>query len=414
MGDKADSQEPQPEAPLEMAVVRRNRFIMGLAALPAIALLAALVAGALVNSAFLLLLPHGLLLSAIALWFAWGWNPWPRLELEPFVVHGEELWVGGRCYQRSTLTNGFVVPGGGCARVVLERGALLPAIELQAVDEAEGRQLLRSLGLDVDQSLAVFRGMSRLHTNGWLAAGVNVLLSTLMVGLGVAMGQLFGGGGAALCFGLVLIAMLVLNVAPARVEVGADGVLLRWLGHKRFIPHGEIVDAQVALRGQFRSRRKVVVLQLASGGSLDIPVATAMFDFGRASALAARIRQAVAGRARAGDSAHLEALPRRVGSYLDWVRALRAQLSSHRSGHLPVDRLWRVIEDPQGPATERAAAAVSLSEKLSSPDRSRLKQVAEATAAPRLRIVLDALCEQAEEEQLVEALAELEASEAKQ
>jgi hypothetical protein len=88
--------------------------------------------------------------------------------------------------------------------------------------------------------------------------------------------------------------------------------------------------------------------------------------------------------------------------------------ASHRRAPVPQERLWRVLEDPKVEPLERAAAAVALKPELDAAGRSRLERTAATIAAPRLRIALDAVAEDADEETLAEALAEIEADQSEQ
>ena len=72
------------------------------------------------------------------------------------------------------------------------------------------------------------------------------------------------------------------------------------------------------------------------------------------------------------------------------------------------EQLWRVAEDPAQPAIKRAAAAVALAPSLAEPDKERLGELAKTTAAPKLRIALERVAEDAPDEELEEALRRLE------
>jgi predicted transcriptional regulator len=58
--------------------------------------------------------------------------------------------------------------------------------------------------------------------------------------------------------------------------------------------------------------------------------------------------------------------------------------------------VWRVVEDPGVAPSDRAAAAVALGARLDDADRSRLRRIAEACAAPRLRVALETIADTAE------------------
>ena len=92
--------------------------------------------------------------------------------------------------------------------------------------------------------------------------------------------------------------------------------------------------------------------------------------------------------------------------------AAKAEGMFRESPILP-ERLWQVIEDAKADISARAAAAIALSRTMSEQDRSRLRIAARATAAPKLRIALEAAA-QDDEARMVEALSDMEPEEARQ
>jgi hypothetical protein len=71
-----------------------------------------------------------------------------------------------------------------------------------------------------------------------------------------------------------------------------------------------------------------------------------------------------------------------------------------------VEDLWRVVGDATRDAKERAVAAVSLGPTLDDEGRTRLRVVANTTAAPRLRVAIESVVEP-DDERLERALAEV-------
>jgi hypothetical protein len=194
---------------------------------------------------------------------------------------------------------------------------------------------------------------------------------------------------------------------------GADGVLIRWLGRERFVRHDQIEYALATERGWGRSRRLVVQLGLAGGEEVEIPVSSTAWDDGRAEALNARIHDAMRARRSEHEVAPEALLRRGDKQHVAWVRVLRAgtELATHRRAAATGEQLWRIVEDPAGEPLTRAAAAVALGDALDGDDRERRQPVASATAAPRLRIALDAVAEGEDEQAVGEALAALEHTE---
>ena len=72
--------------------------------------------------------------------------------------------------------------------------------------------------------------------------------------------------------------------------------------------------------------------------------------------------------------------------------------ADHRHAPVPADRLWRIVESPTQDAEARAAAAVALSHAPNDATRQRLRAVASNTAAPRLRVALEAAARAAEDD----------------
>ena len=66
----------------------------------------------------------------------------------------------------------------------------------------------------------------------------------------------------------------------------------------------------------------------------------------------------------------------------------RAPGPGFRIASVPVERLWRVVEDPRADREARTGAAIALAPALHDDERARLRAVADGCAEPRLRIAL--------------------------
>lgn len=390
----------------DLLLVRRNPWVLGAAAIPFLIWPLALALAVFVHPGFLALLFHGALFGSLALYAAWTHNPWPRAVDAQVRVERDAVWIGERRIARDELVGGYLVPlSGERITVRLQRKGIEPDIELITGTEEEGTALLRALGFAAEQSVVALRAMSMVHAHMWkVIFGIFGAFGAL-----VALQSVFGSGALSLMPILVLLFAGV-SLLPSRVEVGADGVLVRWFGRERFVRHDAIELAWVGERGWGKSRRKSVLLKLTSGEEMDIPVSSVTWDRGRAEALVARIHAAMEAR-RAGSEVAPEALLRRGDvAHVDWVRTLRAgrALATHRRAAPLGDQLWRIVEDPAGEPLTRAAAAVALGSELAPDERARLQHVAGATAAPRLRIALDAVADGEDEEAVGEALEALE------
>lgn len=394
--------------------IQRNPWITALAASP-LGLIPLLWAAAVATGEPVVALPtvHLAIIGAFTSFWAWRRNPWRKKARVRVEVDGEAITVGDERIERSTLSRGVIVPREGDIEVHLAK--LGPDLEVRVKSAEDARRLLSSLGFDADQSVAAFRTMSQSFSS--IARVIATAMGTLMGGsvvmlvLGLIAGAIGGEGAmsAAMAGGwmLTLLTMFTLMFAPSRIEVGADGVLIRWLGRQRFVSHGDVEDVQQIVAGLGRSRRLQVQVKLRSGEVVRIPVTHPRWDDGRTAALATRILEAreVYRRGGAEDNAFLMRGDR---PHLGWVSALRTrELVGHRDRALPKDRLWRVIEDAAAKPLERAAAAIALGKELAEPERARLARAAKASAVPKLRVVLENVAD-AEDDELAEQLMALE------
>lgn len=159
--------------------------------------------------------------------------------------------------------------------------------------------------------------------------------------------------------------------------------------------------------GLGRNKVQHVVLELRDAPALRIPIGYPRWDDDQSAALLRRIRDAneVYRSGVAGEAALLQRGDR---PHRTWVAVLRSGgLGTLRTAALSKDKLWRVIEDASAGPLERAAAAVALGKDLGAEERRRLERAARATAAPKLRVVLETAAD-AEDEQLAEHLEALE------
>jgi hypothetical protein len=398
--------------------VKRNRLVLALTALPLILPIAlhygvggAPGARSVVGVAFMEALALHLVLALLA----WRKNPWPHRETVDVEADAVALRVDGEEIPREALSEGFVVPSGGETKIVLARRGIGSGVELVAKSVKEARRVLLALGFDASQTVARFRTLSRAFADLRYVFVPFALAPCLGIAASIARGH----GPSSPWPLVVLIGLLamfaVVMLVPTRVTVGADGVELRWFGKRRFVRHRDIVNATQYVAGLGNSRYTGVSLTLESGEEVRIPIGQARSVEDRTRMVLERIQEAAA----EGKREHLELDPallargdRDVG---DWMRALRSlgagANATMRTAPIEAERLWRIVEDPAGPPLARAAAAVALTSDPAADSRRRLRAAAEATAAPRLRIAIDAAASH-DQEALQEALAELESEEA--
>jgi hypothetical protein len=324
-----------------------------------------------------------------------------------------------RLLARSDVAYGFVEPTPGGARVKLLDATHGLRFEVRVKDAAQGREMLHAMGLDVDQKVAPFFAASPVGgLRGFgAAAGATMLLWLLLQFVlpanhsGSALADDIATLARLLSPVLLMLAWAGLSTVPTRVNVGADGVEVRWLRRKRFVPYRAIARVVPAfgqlrvvltegttlrLRGQRRSftpqtraDHRAMVDRL--GTAIDSHLAQA------------RVQEAVA---------QLPA-PRQDGA--GWLRELDtvqvgADLGYRRAG-VSDEVLWRVVEDASLDEKTRAGAAVVLRKVLGDEGRARLRLVAEAVASPKLRVALEA-ASGTDEAPIQESLEELVADEA--
>lgn len=391
-----------------------------LAALPWVVALALIVASlATGDPALLTPVAHLAIFGAVAAWFVARGTYFMRRVDEGLRIDARGVWRGARLLlPRDEVRQGLVRPDDHQGVLLqLQRGGRLSVdLRLAADDEDSAREALRTLGVDASQKVATVSAASRvfaLSPGKRLAVLLAPAAGFLPLLLLLRVAPVLGAVGLALLVPLVL----ALSLAPSRVDVGVDGVLVRWLGTRRFI-------AFDAVRGveQFEERElnKVYVgvrLHLKDGTSERIVTGQKRFDGDDSKALHARIGQALEAYQDTSGDLDASMLARRGRSPTDWVRVLRALSTDARVGprQAPVspDRLLRIAADPSASATARASAAIAFAPVMTPGDRAKLRIATEATASPKLRFALErAASADASDEELAEALAELESEEA--
>ena len=402
-----------PFAASELRLVRRNRWLLGLAASPALlSIAAAVVAGLTLKAAFFAVVFNSLILAAVGLVYVWRHNPWPSIENLDVRADAGGVQLGERHVPRAEIREGFVLPGHP-PKVLLRRRRGLP-VELEVGSTDEGRGLLRALGLDVSQTVARFRAMSRAVARKRYTVGLVGAFVACYVAFIVDMARRHAHGASPIAVGLLALsalAMMVVFLMPTWLSVGADGIVVSWFGRKRFIGYADVVRVARYEKGWGRSRYVGVTLYLRSGEEVPIPTGQARWSDQSAAVIEERIREAMEAH-RSGGAAADAAMLRRGGREVsDWVSALRAigagANADMRTAPLPRERLFRIVEDPASAAADRAAAAVALGTDLDDESRARLRSAAEATAAPKLRVVIEAAADSFEQAEIEAALAEV-------
>ena len=296
----------------------------------------------------------------------------------------------------------------------------------------EARAFIGALGHGGAQTSHSFTGAgsSRWHFRKRLYALWASIPATVAAMLGA--GAVFGKGpvvGAAAIVGITtILTLLGVLFKSTKVTVGADGVRVGWLWQMSFTPiadieRAEAVEGEVNAMGYYpvfvrihrRSGPPVELLSQLGRSTPFTPDRWRDFALVNAGAIAERINQAVAGTGRAGAGPELatwesELLSRGERAIDTWVKALRGLHteveSFRRQAGGGIDALWGVLEDAGVEPERRAAAAVALAPHLDERGRDRVRIAAQATAAPELRIALEAAADD-DEEALISALDEV-------
>ncbi len=388
------------------ALVRPNRLLLGLAT--ATALLAVVVGLTGVLSALWTVL--GML--SFALFTLALRRRWPGFEYGLYEATAEALTRNGRVVvRRADVTHGLSSRVGDACVVRLNRRWPRRPVDLAVWDEHEGRKLLVALGLDVTQTTADLPGASGFHV---VPPGIRRVIVAAALGTWFLVGGIDPTGGARLlALFLGFAAYFAASAIPSRIRVGVDGVHFRWLWMSQFTHFSEVAAVRLAADG----KTQFADLVLRAGGTRSIPVSDGAVD--DTSLTFSRIVQAYDEYDAGTGSNATEALARGERTAEEWLIALRRLAAGAdaglRTAHVPLERLWRIASDPSAPAAARAGAAVSLSSRADAADRDRLRVIAASVAEPRLRVAIQrAAAEAATDEELREALAEVDADPAKQ
>jgi len=209
--------------------------------------------------------------------------------------------------------------------------------------------------------------------------------------------------------GMILLLYLILGLQvlmPQTVEVGADGVMLRTVGWRRFVPYSKIEDVEVTPLG--------IELVLYSGRRLEIRLTQkANAQMERVESLLSAIedeRKAAAAIRHQEEELLLARGQKDLDAWLAEMRALgEGARGGYRSLAIPQERLWEIVENPSADPSARTGAAIALHATLDDDGRARLATVAAATAAPRLRVALEGFASEKDADRVRVVLQENEA-----
>jgi len=384
--------------------LRPNRFGVGAATVLLVAAAAALALGLLNPASYLLVAlglasPFALVAGAAGLRRALR----QRTAGDPVHVTAEGVRVRGEFHPLSSFAHAEVAVRAGLTELTLARRHG-PPLSIAFDNEARARHALLLLGLEEKLPVLSTDARTSLRDDAFVAQAVGWTLGVIAF---VAV-RFFWDDVRELSprTALVLLSSVVTLGAPlfwslrSRVTIAHDGVEIRTGLRRRFLPRDEIVSVE----------------RSANEGSGELLVKTSDnqitgITFDDPERYRRHLLALVATRSRGG-AAELEPLARGQRTLTEWVGQLRglADQTTFRGVGVPVERLWEVVSDARASLTARAAAAVALAGKPEKEHRQRLARIASDSAAPRLRVVVEAATRE-DDEAVGAALAELEAEE---
>jgi hypothetical protein len=339
----------------------------------------------------------------------WGWRKVAGRSRDTRVALDDGvLRVGRRSIARTHIIDGELTKVGDVTAVQLRCRWPRSDLELRFDRRRDAKRLLKALAIDGSSARSKrFRTLSPV-----LSSNLTFALSGVLATFGcIALIPLALGGAPPLALagaGALLASLIASHFVPSYVEVGADGVLLSWLGRKRFISHSDYDRVSVNVSGfGVNPQRVYVVLHHRDGRRTTI--AAAIADGAKSDRLARRIRAAKKRYQRGSPTPRAARLSRATRPSRDWVEELQRAVStpSHRKAALDRDTLWRIVEDPKSEEVDRAAAAVALMPDMPARERTKLRAVVTSTVSPRLRIALDSVAEERDAQAVAEALEQL-------
>jgi hypothetical protein len=339
--------------------------------------------------------------------YVWVRNPTASRRAARLRVDRDGIYLDGVLWAPARAVTGARLEVRPAAPPIVSVRRRTARLALVVRDLDRGRGLLRALRADAGRSAVSEWALARPFGEARRFAPAAVLLLIVL-----AFGRLIGDsmpGGLALAV-LALVVFFGSLAIPTRVVVGADGVLLRWVGTLRFVPWSRVVAVEPCGSG--------VALVLDSGECvmLRMPGSHERYDpegAGACERIRGAWRSSVA--ERDDDPLARTFAARSNGGTVAWVRGaleVTEEDCDYRRSRVPGERLWRIVENPRADREVRTGAAIALVRRLDPSGRDRLRAAAQGCAEPRLRTALDLLATdaaaRASEDALVHALDSLE------
>jgi hypothetical protein len=349
----------------------------------------------------------------------WGWEVAARRARDRLTGAGAEdgslevtgdaltVHVGNKrlSWPRGSVDNGWVEPtAGGCAATLqMSNGAMLflrqktfeeAARVLEAVGLGPRRRVLRvQLGT---QAASAGQGVIMHLLGPWLAVvmGFSLLVVPCLAAIAsLSVWSLLGVLILAVPVGLLY--RFAQYVMPARCDIGSDGIVIRHLGERTFLPLADIQRADRAVRGV-----KLVV----RGKERLLPTATPDEE-GNAlrDAIVWRIGTEIAERTRDDRTDRYALLARAERPLKQWraevVEQGRRAPSTYRQVDFENEELVRVVENRLG------AAFLLSGRSVDEETKARVRVAADAVADPYVRVALaEAIDPEAPDEEIEPAL----------
>lgn len=324
----------------------------------------------------------------------------------------EGLRVGHSVFPRASFRGAFLKHEGERTYVALHGRANL---EVEVPNNIEADALVRALGLDAASStVEVALGAALGPSNVLVLAGVATVTSVAMLLLPTATRE-----AAAVASGLALLLGLVWWMTRVHLRVGADGVLLRRpLRKDRFVPHDAITNVL--------AEEDAVVVELQKGRRIVLRVPGVpsgdenkqrMHNERRADGAAAIVRRIQQARRafrehRLDPAAVAAVLARGSSSTRDWLERLErlgeGAATTFRTMGVSRAQLFEIVESTTTSARDRITAAIALRDRASDEEKLRIRVAAERCALPELRERIVRIVDTDSDEELEEALGELE------
>jgi hypothetical protein len=276
---------------------------------------------------------------------------------------------------------------------------------LATVSPAQGRRLLRAMGLDASRRTLRARLGDSTFPDA-LALLVGWIPIAPVVGMIVTVAPWIAPVSVFLFLGLyaLLFAAVRALFGPAEVKIGTDGVVIHQALRDTFVPYEALDTIHIDAMG-IRFVHVGGKSQRAKGRQMSVP---------QQRELQARLNEALTTwRAGEGEGVGLGKLDRGGRSLPAWRAALRGlgdHAESYREVALSREAILRVLGSPAAPAERRLAAAMALAAGGDAEGREKIRIAAEASANPHVRIALEKVAEGVEDDAAVEeAIAEDEA-----